>query len=133
MISSLKINNIALIDESVIKLGEGFNALTGETGAGKSIIIDSLNFVLGSKADKTLVKTGKDFARVEVVFDLPQLNESIIEFFNSLNIEPETTIIITRHLNVNGKNEIRVNGEAVTLSMLKKLTINLNDFLITHS
>lgn len=132
MISSLKINNIALIDESVIKLGEGFNALTGETGAGKSIIIDSLNFVLGSKADKTLVKTGKDFARVEVVFDLPQLNESIIEFFNSLNIEPETTIIITRHLNVNGKNEIRVNGEAVTLSMLKKLTINLVDIHGQH-
>ena len=132
MISSLKINNIALIDESVIKLGEGFNALTGETGAGKSIIIDSLNFVLGSKADKTLVKTGKDFARVEVVFDLPCLNDAIIDFFDLINVEPENTIIITRNLNVNGKNEIRVNGEAVTLSMLKKLTINLVDIHGQH-
>ena len=127
MITSLKINNIALIDESLINLGEGFNVLTGETGAGKSIIIDSLNFVLGSKADKTLIKTGKDFAKVEVVFELPKLNDSIIEFFNSINLEPETTIIINRYYSVNGKNEIRVNGEAVTLSMLKKLTINLVD------
>lgn len=119
MITSLKINNIALIDESLINLGEGFNVLTGETGAGKSIIIDSLNFVLGSKADKTLIKTGKDFAKVEVVFELPKLNDSIIEFFNSINLEPETTIIINRYYSVNGKNEIRVNGEAVTLSMLK--------------
>ncbi len=132
MISSLKINNIALIDESLIKLGDGFNALTGETGAGKSIIIDSLNFVLGSKADKTLVKTGKDFAKVEVVFDLPQLNENIIDFFTSIGVEPETTIIITRYLNLNGKNEIRVNGEAVTLGMLKKLTIHLVDIHGQH-
>ena len=127
MISSLKINNIALIEESIIKLGDGFNALTGETGAGKSIIIDSLNFVLGSKADKTLIKTGKDFARVEVVFELPCLNDAIVDFFNSINAEPDTTIIISRYYNTNGKNEVRVNGEAVTLGMLKKLTINLID------
>lgn len=132
MISSLKINNIALINESVIKLSDGFNALTGETGAGKSIIIDSLNFVLGSKADKTLVKTGKDFAKVEVVFELPCLNDVITEFFNTINAEPENTIIITRYLNLNGKNEIRVNGEAVTLGMLKKLTINLVDIHGQH-
>lgn len=132
MISSLKINNIALIDESIIKLGEGFNTLTGETGAGKSIIIDSLNFVLGSKADKTLIKTGKDFAKVEVVFELPKLNDAIISFFESINAEPETTIIISRFYNSNGKNEVRVNGEAVTLGMLKKLTIHLVDIHGQH-
>lgn len=132
MISSLKINNIALIDESEIKLSDGFNVLTGETGAGKSIIIDSLNFVLGSKADKTLLKTGKEFAKVEVVFELPHLNDAIIEFFDSINCEPETTIIITRYLNLNGKNEIRVNGEAVTLNMLKKLTVHLVDIHGQH-
>ncbi len=132
MISSLKINNIALIDENTIKLGNGFNTLTGETGAGKSIIIDSLNFVLGSKADKTLIKTGRDFAKVEVVFDLPCLNDAITSFFESINAEPETTIIISRYYNLNGKNEIRVNGEAVTLGMLKKLTINLVDIHGQH-
>ena len=70
MISSLKINNIALIESSLINFNSGFNVLTGETGAGKSIIIDSLNFVLGAKADKTLIKSGKDYAKVEVVFEL---------------------------------------------------------------
>ena len=132
MITSLKINNIALIEESLIKFGSGFNVLTGETGAGKSIIIDSLSFVLGSKADKTLIKTGKDFARVEVVFDLPVLNDGILDFFSSINLEPENTIIISRYYNLAGKNEIRVNGEAVTLSMLKKLTINLVDIHGQH-
>ena len=132
MITSLKINNIALIEESLIKFGSGFNVLTGETGAGKSIIIDSLSFVLGSKADKTLIKTGKDFARVEVVFDLPVLNDGIVDFFSSINLEPENTIIISRYYNLAGKNEIRVNGEAVTLSMLKKLTINLVDIHGQH-
>ncbi len=132
MITSLKINNIALIEESLIKFGSGFNVLTGETGAGKSIIIDSLSFVLGSKADKTLIKTGKDFARVEVVFDLPILNDGIVDFFSSINLEPENTIIISRYYNLAGKNEIRVNGEAVTLSMLKKLTINLVDIHGQH-
>lgn len=132
MISSLKINNIALIEENIIKLGDGFNTLTGETGAGKSIIIDSLNFVLGCKADKTLIKTGKDFAKVEVVFDLPCLNDAITSFFESINCEPETTIIISRYYNTNGKNEVRVNGEAVTLGMLKKLTIHLVDIHGQH-
>lgn len=132
MITSLKINNIALIEESLIKFGSGFNVLTGETGAGKSIIIDSLSFVLGSKADKTLIKTGKDFARVEVVFDLPVFNDGILDFFSSINLEPENTIIISRYYNLAGKNEIRVNGEAVTLSMLKKLTINLVDIHGQH-
>lgn len=132
MITSLRINNIALIEENIIKLSEGFNALTGETGAGKSIIVDSLNFVLGSKADKNLIKSGKNFAKVEVVFELPALNEAIIEFFNSINSEPETTIIISRFYDLNGKNEIRVNGEAVTLSMLKKLTVHLVDIHGQH-
>lgn len=132
MITSLKINNIALIDETQISFNDGFNTLTGETGAGKSIIIDSLNFVLGSKADKTLIKSGKDFAKVEVVFSLPELTDSIVEFFNSINSEPETTIIISRYYNLNGKNEIRVNGEAVTVGMLKKLTMNLVDIHGQH-
>lgn len=132
MISSLKINNVALIEENLIKFNNGFNVLTGETGAGKSIIIDSLNFVLGGKADKTLIKSGKDSARVEVVFELNSLSNPILEFFNSINVEPETTIIISRFYSTNGKNEVRVNGEAVTLGMLKKLTINLIDIHGQH-
>ena len=132
MITSLKINNIALIDSSLINFDSGFNVLTGETGAGKSIIIDSLNFVLGARADKTLIKTGKDFAKVEVVFELNEISEAIKEFFNSIFVEPENTIVISRYFNLNGKNECRVNGEAVSLGMLKKLSVNLVDIFGQH-
>ena len=68
MLQSLTIKNIALIDELTIELGNGFNVLTGETGAGKSLIIDSLALLLGEKADKSLISYGKEFASVEAVF-----------------------------------------------------------------
>ena len=132
MISSLKINNIALIESSLINFNSGFNVLTGETGAGKSIIIDSLNFVLGAKADKTLIKSGKDYAKVEVVFELNNISNEIKSFFDSVFLEPENTIIISRYYNLNGKNECRVNGEAVTLAMLKKLASCLVDIFGQH-
>ena len=132
MISSLKINNIALIESSLINFNSGFNVLTGETGAGKSIIIDSLNFVLGAKADKTLIKSGKDYAKVEVVFELNNISNEIKSFFDSVFLEPENTIIISRYYNLNGKNECRVNGEAVTLAMLKKLARCLVDIFGQH-
>ena len=67
MLQTLNIKNVALIKSLSIDFGSGLNILLGETGAGKSIIFDSLNFVLGSKADKTLIKTGKDFAKVEML------------------------------------------------------------------
>ena len=127
MLQSLKIKNIALINEATVEFNEGLNILTGETGAGKSIIIDALCFVLGERADKSLIKSGCDSAKVEAVFDVDINNKNVIEFFNTLDVEPESTIIITRTLNVNGKNECRVNGEAVTLNMLKKLTVALVD------
>lgn len=132
MISSLKINNIALIENSLINFNSGFNVLTGETGAGKSIIIDSLNFVFGERADKTLIKTGKDYAKVEVVFELNTICDEIKNFFSSIFLEPENTIIISRFYNINGKNECRVNGEVVTLAMLKKLALNLVDIFGQH-
>ncbi len=133
MLVKLKIKNIALINESVIEFNNGLNILTGETGAGKSLVIDSLNFVLGARADKTLVKTGEDYAYVEAVFTLNNISDQINEFFNSANIEPENTVIISRYLNLNGKNEIKVNGEYVTNSMLKKLTTYLVDIHGQHS
>lgn len=133
MLVKLKIKNIALISESVIEFNSGLNILTGETGAGKSLIIDSLNFVLGARADKTLIKNGEDYASVEAVFMLDQLSDEILDFFNLINSEPETTIIISRYLNLSGKSEIKVNGEFVTNSMLKKLTVNLVDIHGQHA
>jgi len=125
MLNLLKIKNIALIEECVIDFKNGLNTLTGETGAGKSIIIDSLNFVLGARGDKSLIKSGAEQARVEAVFETE--NEEILSILSDYGIEPENTIIISRTLNVSGKNECRLNGELVTLNMLKKVTEKLVD------
>lgn len=127
MLDSLKIKNIALINEATVNFNNGLNILTGETGAGKSIIIDALTFVLGERADKSLIKNGCEFAKVEAVFNIEDMNDAIIDFFKQIDIDPESTIIITRNINLQGKNECRVNGEVVTLNMLKKLTFQLVD------
>lgn len=124
MLRSLKIKNIALIDECTIEFDNGFNVLTGETGAGKSIIIDSINFVLGSRSDKTLIKHGTDTAKVEAVFEI---DDSLKPTFDDLGIEWEDTIIVTRTFSLSGKNECRLNGEIITLGMLKKITSQIVD------
>ena len=125
MLQSLTIKNIALIDDLTIELGNGFNVLTGETGAGKSLIIDSLALLLGEKADKSLISYGKNFASVEAVFqtNLPEVLNRLEEY----GLEKENTIIIYRKLSIDGKNECRVNGKSFTLSMLKTITAPLMD------
>lgn len=125
MLQSLTIKNIALIDELTIELGGGLNVLTGETGAGKSLIIDSLALLLGEKADKTLISYGKDFASVEAVFETN--SEEVLSKLEEFGLERENTIIIFRKLSVDGKNECRVNGKSFTLSMLKTITSPLMD------
>lgn len=125
MLQSLTIKNIALIDNLTIELNGGFNVLTGETGAGKSLIIDSLALLLGEKADKSLISYGTDFASVEAVFytNQPEVLNRLEEF----GLERENTIIIYRKLSLDGRNECRVNGKSFTLSMLKTITSPLMD------
>ena len=125
MLQSLTIKNIALIDNLTIELNGGFNVLTGETGAGKSLIIDSLALLLGEKADKSLISYGTDYASVEAVFytNQPEVLNRLEEF----GLERENTIIIYRKLSLDGRNECRVNGKSFTLSMLKAITSPLMD------
>ena len=125
MLQSLTIKNIALIDEITIELGSGLNVLTGETGAGKSLIIDSLALLLGEKADKGLISYGKQFASVEAVFTTD--SELVLSKLEEFGLEKENTIIIYRKLSADGKNECRVNGKSFTLSMLKSVTMPLMD------
>ena len=125
MLQSLTIKNIALIDNLTIELGNGFNVLTGETGAGKSLIIDSLALLLGEKADRSLIAYNADFASVEAVFTTS--SEEILSRLEELGLERENTIIIYRKLSNDGKNECRVNGKSFTLSMLKSITAPLMD------
>lgn len=111
MLNTLRIQNLALIPAVEINFGEHFNVLTGETGAGKSIIIGSLNFIFGDKLSVNAIRYGADFARVTAVFD-------------------ET--IIVRTLHANGKSEIRVNDEPMTLKGLREVVGNLIDIHGQH-
>ncbi len=121
MISSLQIENIAIIKNAAISFDDGFNCLTGETGAGKSIIIDSLNAVLGERTSRELIRTGCDYAEVKAVFY--DKSEKVNSVLSQLDIEPETdgSIIISRKMTADGKNNCKINGVTVTVSMLKML------------
>ncbi len=125
MLQSLTIKNIALIDNLTIDLSTGFNVLTGETGAGKSLIIDSLALLLGEKAEKSLISYGTNYASVEAVFETN--SEHILNKLEEFGLEKENTIVIFRKLSLDGKNECRVNGKTFTLSMLKSITAPLMD------
>ncbi len=125
MLLSLSIKNIALIDEAEIEFCDGLNILSGETGAGKSVILDSLNFVLGAKADKTMIRHGASFCIVSCTF----LNypETINEILAEYDVESSTELIIKRKFDVNGNGYIKLNGENVTATMLRKITSRLVD------
>lgn len=124
MLEKLSIKNIALIREQSISFTDGFNVLTGETGAGKSLIIDSLSLLLGEKADKGLISHGENSAYVEAVFT--NLSDKVKSVCKELGVEDDI-LIISRKISSDGKNECRVNGMQFTLSMLKKLSSPLMD------
>lgn len=124
MLRSLSINNIALIKSQFIEFCDGFNVLSGETGAGKSIIVDCLMLILGAKFDKTLLRYGEENCRVEAEFDT---NQTVINLLNEYGIDADETTVISRKLNVDGRSENRINGRSVTLSMIRKVGQNLID------
>ena len=121
MLSNLKIENIAVIKNAVIDFKDGFNVMTGETGAGKSIIIDSLNAVLGERTSRELIRTGCDFAEVSAVFY--DSSDGIKAILRELDIpvEDDGTIIVVRKMSPDGKNICKINSVSVTVSMLKRL------------
>jgi len=127
MLRKIKITNLALISKTEIEFNNGFNVLTGETGAGKSLIVDALLFLTGCRADKTLIKSGEDFARVEGVFDIDENNPIINDVLNSVGLQNDGVVIISRYFTNNGKNECRINGEIVTLNIIKKLSNQIID------
>lgn len=131
MLTHLSIENIALIDKLELELGRGLNILSGETGAGKSIIIDSLNFVLGERADKSLIRYGTDYAAVQAVFE-DYMTPAVGEYFDEMGISEDDVLIIRRKMSVDGKNECRINGRLTNLSILRGLTALLVDIHGQH-
>lgn len=126
MLTSLTIRNVALIESLTIEFQKGLNILSGETGAGKSIIIDSLGFVLGGKADKGMIRSGETACCVTAEFFLEE-NALALNVLDEMEIEREQTIILTRTLEISGRGKCTVNGVAVTPNMLKNLTSKLCD------
>src|SRR6266478_5469049 len=128
----LRIKNLALVEELEWQMERGFIAVTGETGAGKSIIIGALQLLLGDRADKSLIRTGADLCTVEAVFtgrDLQKLNPELVE----AGIEPcEDDLIIKRSFSVAGGTRQFINGSPTTLSILKKLGDQLVDLHGPH-
>ena len=131
MISNIIVKNIALIEKTELKLNDGLNILTGETGAGKSIIIDAINFVIGERADKTLIRYGSNDATVEAVFE-DYLTDQIKYYLEEIGIESEEILVIKRKMTIDNKNECRINNSIVTLSTLRGLTSLLVDIYGQH-
>lgn len=129
MLQSLSIKNVAVISSIDIEFGKGLNILLGETGAGKSIIFDALNFVLGAKADKTLIRSGENEMRVDAVFT--NLSASVQSILSGLGFEGEE-IGLSRTLNIEGRSSIRINGLPVVLSLLKEVGDLLVDSYSQH-
>lgn len=130
MLESLHVKNLALIDEAEVEFTKGLNILTGETGAGKSIIIGSINLALGAKADKEYIRSGAEYALVEMVFSL---NERQIEAIQEMDIpvEDDNTLILQRKI-MAGRSICKVNGENAGTGQLKALSGLLLDMYGQH-
>ncbi len=126
MLKNLFIKNIALIASQNIEFEKGLCVLSGETGAGKSIIVDALSFVLGERADKNLIKYGEETAFVEAAFEL-ESDSRALNALEDMGFDRDTTLILSRSLNRNGKSESRINGRISATGMLKSLTSLLVD------
>ncbi len=131
MLESLQIDNVALIEKLDIGFCKGLNILSGETGAGKSIIIDSLNFVLGTRADKSLISYGKDTAKVSAFFNISDC-ENVKALLSDMDIESDDELVLQRTMTEAGKNSCRINGQKVTLTMLKDVAAALTDIYGQH-
>ena len=132
MLLQLSIKNLALIDAMTIDFAPGMNVMTGETGAGKSIVVDAVNLVLGERADRELIANGQNKARVEAVFDVAD-NEKVKALLAQMEIEgDDDTTSISRELTSAGKNICRINGTVVPLQTLRQVSSQLLDIHGQH-
>jgi DNA repair protein RecN (Recombination protein N) len=122
MLRELSIRNLAVIEQASVTFHEGFHVLTGETGAGKSIVIDALALAAGGRGSADMIRHGSDRAFIEAVFDLPE-EHPVWEALRHLGIDadPADSLIIRRELHAQGKSSARINGQHVTLGMLKEV------------
>ncbi|MBQ7548235.1 MAG: DNA repair protein RecN [Clostridia bacterium] len=131
MLASLKIENVAVIESAAVEFGCGLNVITGETGAGKSIVIDAINAILGERTSRDLIRTGAEKASVYAVFE--DVNRNVCDILEELGIENDSeALIISRTIGRDGKNSCRVNGCPVNVSMLRAIGTELIDIHGQH-
>ena len=130
MLIQLNIKNFALIENISLDLGSGFNILSGETGAGKSILIDAIDYVLGGKFSKDLIRTGEERTRVEAILTID--SNYLRGVLNELEIESDDVLIISRETLISGKTIIKVNGKSFIVSQLRKIREKLLDIHGQH-
>lgn len=130
MLETLNIKNFAIIENTSLSFNLGFNVLIGQTGAGKSIVINSLKFVLGDKPNKDNIRTGENEMYVKAVFS--NLSQKVNDCLNSFDIACDDVLIISRSFNIEGKSSCKINGETVTVSMLKQIGSLLVDICGQH-
>jgi len=133
MLLELEVKNFALIDELNITFNKGLNILTGETGAGKSIIIDAVNMAIGQRADRNFIRSGADKCMVQAMFSLKDSNnlDTVLEQYG-IEIDSDNILIITREIYSNGRSICRINGIIVTQTILKIITQRLIDIHGQH-
>ena len=129
MLDSLHVKNIALIDETFVSFSDGLNILTGETGAGKSLVIGSISLALGARADKSIIREGAEYALVELVFSV---EEALLEQLAAYEIFPEDGVIVLARRIMPGKSVSRINGEVVSGAVLKEVAGILLDLHAQH-
>ncbi len=129
MLTRLEISNFAVISHAVFEPGRGLNVITGETGAGKSLLVDALGLIMGDKASRNIIRSDSGYAYVEAVFDIADVTDEGFEaFLNDTDIEPEEgTLIISRKISSEGKSTARINGQTVVLAVLRQLASYLVD------
>jgi DNA repair protein RecN (Recombination protein N) len=123
MLTTLRIKNLALVADLTIELQPGYNVITGETGAGKSILIGALNLVLGERADRSLIRSGADGCSVEAVFDIARLATTMAAFLDKNGLEPceENQLVLKRSFSNSGANRQFINGSPASLNTLSAL------------
>lgn len=125
MLRELSIENLAVIEKANVHFGDNFNVFTGETGAGKSILIGGINAILGQRTAKDMVRTGAQKAVITALFD--DLSEEVSEMLRELGVEAEEELLLSREIFADGKSTARINGRTATVAMLKSIGTLLVD------
>jgi DNA repair protein RecN (Recombination protein N) len=131
MLTCLRVRHLAIIDQLEVELGPGLNVITGETGAGKSILIDALSLVLGERARPDLVRTGAKQAEVEALFDLGD-DPEVLSRLEASGIEPEPELVVRRVVSANGRTRAYLNGSMASAGQLSELVAGLVDISSQH-